>query len=178
MTNLPDLPKGSALAAVTKAKTPADRAKAQALAGNYLTSPNFPEPVPAFFLDLPYSDDNDAVTDQIALAMLVAEYPDAVSTEGGSVAFRDLVGETVTVWDVRAKAGGIGAGWKAYLLLDVTVGDSELHQVANTGAKQIVVRLARAWADGQIPLKGTVTEIATAGSTGNKPLAFICETDF
>lgn len=37
MTNLPDLPKGSALEAVRKAKTPADKNKALALAAQYVT---------------------------------------------------------------------------------------------------------------------------------------------
>ena len=176
MTNLPDLPKGSALAAVAKAKTPADKAKALSLASNYTTNEIFREPVPAFFLDLPAGDDNDALTDQIALAVLTADDPDSTAEGGGSIGMRDLVGRKVTVWDLRARPGGMPSGWKAYLLLDITVGDSEEHQIANTGAKQIVTRLARAYAEGQIPVTGFVTEIATPGSTGNKPLAFVVET--
>ena len=175
MTNLPELPKGSALEAVRKAKNPADKAKALNLAGNYATSPVFREAVPAFFLDLPTDENMEAITDQIALQVLTADDPDAAAEGGGSVGFRDLVGKTVTVWDLRARPGGMGAGWKAYLLLDVTIGDSDEHQIANTGAKQVVVRLARAYMEGKIPVTGVVTEIATPGGTGNKPLAFIVE---
>src|ERR1700758_1040299 len=85
MTNLPDLPKESTLAAIAKAKTPAQKAKALSLAGNYTTSKDFPLPVPAFFLDLPVGDNNDAFTDQIALAVLTADNPDATAEGGGSV---------------------------------------------------------------------------------------------
>lgn len=175
MTNLPDLPKGSALAAVVKAKTPAEKTKALSLAGNYTTSQIFKEPVPAFFLDLPVGDDNDAFTDQIALAVLTSDNPDATTDGGGSIGMRDLVGKRVTVWDLRAKPGGMASGWKAFLLLDITVGDSEEHQVANTGAKQIVTRLARAYAEGQIPVTGVVTVVGTPGGGGNQPLAFVVD---
>lgn len=176
MSNLPDLPKGSALAAVVKAKTPADKTKALSLAGNYVTSPTFQEPVPAFFLDLPQDENMEAITDQIALQVLTADDPDATAEGGGSVGFRDLAGKKVTVWDLRARHGSIGAGWKAYLLLDITIGDSDEHLIANTGAKQVVTRLARAYAEGKIPVTGYVTEIANVGGSGNKPLAFVVET--
>lgn len=176
MSNLPDLPKGSALGAVVKAKTPTEKAKALSLAGNYTTNELFRDPVPAFFLDLPAGGDNDAFTDQIALAVLTADDPDATNDEGGSIGFRDLAGKKVTVWDLRAKPGQMASGWKAFLLLDITIGDSEEHQIANTGAKQVVTRLARAYAEGQMPVTGYVTEIANAGSGGNKPLSFIVET--
>lgn len=173
--NLPELPRDSALDATRKAKTPAQKAKALSLAGNYTTSPVFKEPVPAFFLDLPVGDDNDAFTDQIALAVLTSDNPDATAEGGGSVGMRDLIGKRVTVWDLRAKPGGMPSGWKAFLLLDITVGDSEEHQVANTGAKQIVTRLARAYAEGSIPVTGVVTAISTPGSSGNQPLAFVVD---
>lgn len=174
---MPAVPKGSVLSVVAKAKTPADRQKARNLAGTYLTNENFKEPVPAFFFDLPFGGDNDEISDNIALSNLVAEDPDANALQSGSVAFKDLVGKQVTVWDLRAHAGGMESGWKAYLLLDITIGEDEVHQIANTGAKQIVVRLARAYAEGQIPVTGRVTEVGRPGSSGNKPLAFIVESE-
>jgi len=176
--NLPDLPKNSALEAVRKAKTHADRAKAMSLAGNYTTSDYFKQPVPAFFLDLPHGDDNEEISDRIALANLVAENPDQAATESGTVAMKDLVNVPVVVWDLRAMAGGMESGWQAYLILDITRGNDDFHEVANTGAKQVVVRLARAYAEGKLPVKGRVVEIGRGGSSGNKPLAFICEEEF
>lgn len=178
MTNLPELAKDSPLAAVRGAKTPTERQKAAYLAGDYVTNAYFKEPVPAFFLDLPTPGDDDEVSDRIALANLVAEDPDKAALEAGTTAAKDLAGETIVVWDIRAMAGGMESGWKAYLIFDFTRGDSDLHEVGNTGAKQVVVRLARAFADGQLPIKGRVTEIARSGASGNKPLAFIAETDF
>jgi hypothetical protein len=178
MTNLPDLHPDSPLAAVRQAQTPAERQKAQWLAGQYTTSDYFKEPVPAFFLDLPKGDDADEITDRIALATLTAEDPDRQAAEGGSTAIRDLVNQTIVIWDIRAMAGGMDSGWKAYLVLDFTRGDSEHHEVGNTGAKQVVARLARAYTDGQLPLKGRVVEISKPGMSGNKPLVFIGEEDF
>ena len=176
--NLPELRPGSPLAAVRSAKTPQERQKAQSLAGQYVTDAYFREPVPAFFLDLPHGDDNEEISDRIALANLVAEDPDALAAESGTKAMKDLVGRPIVVWDIRAMAGGMESGWKAYLIFDYTLGDSDLHMVGNTGAKQVVVRLARAYADGQLPIKGVVTEVGRAGGGGNKPLAFIAEEDF
>ena len=178
MSNLPDLPKGSPLALVASAKTDAQREKAKALAGNYTTSPYFKEAVPAFFLDLPHGDDNDTMTDRIALNALVAENPDQLAEGGTSMAMRDLVNVPIVVWDIRAMAGGMDSGWKAYLIFDFTRGNDDFHEVGNTGAKQIVVRLARAFAEGKLPLKGRVVEISRGTSSGNKPLAFIAEEDF
>lgn len=178
MTNLPDLPKNSPLAKVASAKTPADREKAKALAGNYVSDAYFKEAVPAFFLDLPHGDDNDAITDRIALNALVAENPDQLAEESGSTAMRDLVNVPIVVWDIRAMAGGMDSGWKAYLIFDFTRGNDDFHEVGNTGAKQIVVRLARAFAEGRLPIKGRVVEIGRGSSSGNKPLAFIAEEDF
>ena len=178
MTNLPGLPKNSPLALVAKAKTPADRQKAMSLAGNYVSNEYFREPVPAFFLDLPHGDSTDEITDRIALAALVAENPDQLAAESGSTAMRDLVNIPIVVWDIRAMAGGMDSGWKAFLIFDFTRGNDDYHEVGNTGAKQIVVRLARAYAEGRLPLKGRVVEISRGGSGGNKPLAFVAEEDF
>jgi hypothetical protein len=178
VTNLPDLPKNSALAAVRSAQTDADRQKARFLAGQYTTDDYFTEPVPAFFLDLPHGDQNDEISDRIALANLVAEDPDRAAQEAGTTALKDLVNIPIVVWDVRAMRGGLESGWNAYLILDFTRGNDDWHEVGNTGAKQVVVRLARAFADGRLPIKGRVIEIARGGSSNNKPLAFIAEEDF
>lgn len=178
MANKPAVPATNVLSLVASAKTDADREKAKSLAGNYTTSEYFREAVPAFFLDLPHGDDSDAITDRIAMAALVAENPDALAEGGGSTAMRDLVNVPIVVWDIRAMAGGMDSGWKAYLIFDFTRGNDDLHEVGNTGAKQIVVRLARAFADGKLPIKGRVVEISRGNSGGNKPLAFIAEEDF
>jgi hypothetical protein len=176
--NLPELAPNGALNAVREAKTPDQRQKAANLAGQYTTSPYFREPVPAFFLDLPHGGDNEEITDRIALQALTAEDPDDVLAEGGTRSMQDLVNVPIVVWDIRAMAGGMDQGWKAYLIFDYTEGDSDYHRVGNTGAKQVVARLARAYCDGALPLKGRVCEISRSGGSGNKPLAFVAEEDF
>jgi hypothetical protein len=176
--NLPELAPDGALNAVREAKTPDQRQKAANLAGQYTTSSYFTEPVPAFFLDLPHGDNNEDISDRIALQALTAEDPDEAVTGSGTTSMQDLVNRTIVVWDIRAMAGGMDKGWKAYLIFDYTEGDSDYHRVGNTGAKQIVTRLARAYADGRFPLKGRVCEISRSGGSGNKPLAFVAEEDF
>jgi hypothetical protein len=178
VTNLPDLPKDSALNQLRKAKTPAEKIKAQVALGQYVTTPDFPEAVPAFFTELPFGGNDEELTDRISLNLFTSDEPDKVASEKASTGGRELVGKSITVWDLRAMPGGMGKGWKAYLLMDVTVEDSELHQLVNTGAKQVVARLARAWCEGQIPIKGRIVEIQTSGGGEGKPLAFIAEPDF
>jgi hypothetical protein len=176
--NLPELAPDGALETVREARTSAERQKAAQVAGQYVTNDYFREAVPAFFLDLPHGDDNQEISDRIALQTMTAEDPDAVAEQGGTTAMKDLVNRTIVVWDIRAMRGGLDAGWKAYLIFDYTEGDSDYHRVGNTGAKQVVARLARAYADGGFPLKGRVCEISRSGGSGNKPLAFVAEEGF
>lgn len=175
MSNLPDLPKSGVFAAVNKAKSEADKAKALTLAGQYVTNANFKEPVPAFITELPFGGDNDEVTDRIALNVLTADDPDDVQSAGESINAMKLVGHEVTVWDIRVRPGSRGGGWKAYLIMDITIDGSETHQFANTGAKQVVARLARAWAEGQLPISGRVIQVGQGAGVENTPLAFITE---
>lgn len=172
----PALPESNTLALALAAKTPEEKAKAQSLAGNYTTSPQFPEPVPQFFLELPFGGDNDELTDRMALALLTSDDPDKDALQSDSLAFRDLVGHAVTVHDLRVMPGGMESGWNAYLILDITMDNDPTHKLANTGAKKPVTRLAQAWAAGEMPVTGRVVEIATRTNSGNKPLAFIVET--
>jgi hypothetical protein len=175
MTNLPAVPKDGGFARLAKAKSDADKAKALEMMGQYVTNEHFKEPVPAFLTELPFGGDDDETTDRIALNLFAADDPDDVGGPGESLNAMKLVGHDVVVWDIRVKPGSKGGGWKAYLLMDVTVDGSDLHQLANTGAKQVVARLARAWAEGLLPLKGRVVQINMGAGSENTPLAFITE---
>jgi hypothetical protein len=143
--------------------------------GQYVTNENFREPVPAFLTELPFGGNDEETTDRIALNLFAADDPDDVGGPGESLNAMKLVGHDVVVWDIRVKPGSKGGGWKAYLLMDVTIDGAELHQLANTGAKQVVVRLARAWAEGLLPIKGRVVQINAGSGSENTPLAFITE---
>jgi hypothetical protein len=168
-------PEAGVLGLLSQPLTPAERAKLQTDAMVRVTDQRFGRPVPRFLTELPYGGDDDEITDRIASAVLVAEDPDAAQDDKGTKAGKDLVGRRVTVWDLRVLDGDKPGGWGAFLLLDVTVGDDETHIVVNTGAKQAVTRLARAWADGQLPVTGAFAAIEGTGKRGNEAVTFIKE---
>lgn len=176
--NLPALPEASVLGLLRAPLTGAERAKLQAAAMELTEDDRFPRPVPRFLTELPYGGDDDDITDRIAASVLVAADPDQRQSDAGTVAGKSLVGLRVTVWDLRVLAGDKPGGWGAYLLLDVTVGDSDEHMVCNTGAKQAVARLARCWVDGDLPVAGSFAEIGGTGRRGNAAVAFVTEPAF
>lgn len=162
----------------TTQTSPAERAKAQAALMEKVADDRFHVDVPRFLTLLPFGGDNDEITDRIASAILVADDPDKEQDESGTTAGKDLVGHTVTVWDIRVVPGKKPGGWGAYLLFDFTRDGSEVHEVGNTGAKQAVARLANAWAKGELPVTGTFSEIAGTGDAGNAAVTFIAEPAF
>jgi hypothetical protein len=155
--------------------TPAERAKAQHALMEKVEDERFAKPVPRFLTLLPFGGDDDEITDRISSAILVAEDADRAQNEQGTTAGKELVGQKITVWDLRVFDGEKPGGWGAFLLLDVTVGDDEVHKAVNTGAKQAVARFANAWAKGQLPLSGTFAEIDGTGKRGNAAITFIAE---
>lgn len=155
--------------------TPAERAKAQAVLMERVDDDRFTKPVPRFLTVLPFGGDDDEITDRIASAILVAEDADTAQGEQGTTAGKELVGQKITVWDLRVLDGDKPGGWGAFLLLDVTVGDDEVHRVVNTGAKQVVARLANAWARDELPLTGAFAEIDGTGKRGNAAITFVAE---
>lgn len=169
------VPTTGILAQLAGKLTPAERAKLQAASMERVEDERFGHPIPRFLLDLPFGGDGDEITDRIASAVLVAEDPDEMQNMSGTTAGKDLVRKPVTVWDLRVLPGDKPGGWGAFLLLDITVGDSEEHVIVNTGAKQVVTRLARCWADGQLPVRGAFAEIDGTGRQGNAALAFVVE---
>jgi hypothetical protein len=158
------LHQSTVLARIKTAATPEERAVLQAEAMTLVEDDRFPRPLPRFLIELPYGGDSDEITDRIASAILVSEDPDAAQAEGGSMAGKDMIGKKATVHDLVVlptnpeKVKGKG-GWPCYLLLDVSLDDDPARYVVNTGAKQAVTRLARAWADNQLPVSGVFTEI-------------------
>jgi hypothetical protein len=168
-------PAAGILGTVSSPLTPAERGKLQVAAMERVDDPRFSKAVPRFITELPFGGDDDEITDRIASAVLVADDPDAAQAESGTAGSNTLVGKRVTVWDLRAMDGDKPGGWGAYLLLDVTVGDDETHIVVNTSAKQAVARLARAWADGKLPLAGAFAEVEGTGRKGNAAVTFLAE---
>jgi hypothetical protein len=176
--SLPAVPANSIFGLMRSELSAQERGKLQIAAMERVEDDRFHRPVPLFLTQLPFGGDSDEITDRIAAAILLADDPDAAQNDNGTVSGKELVGEPVTVWDLRVLPGEKPGGWGAFLLLDVTVGDDERHVVANTGAKQAVVRLARAWADGELPCKGAFSTIPGTGNRGEPAIAFICEPAF
>ena len=178
MANEITLPASTVLARIKTASSPEERATLQTEAMALVDDDRFPRPVPRFLLELPYGGDSDEITDRIAGAILVADDPDEAQGDSGSSAGKDITGKTATVHDLVVMPANPQKvdqkkGWPAYLLLDVTLGDDPHHLVVNTGAKQAVTRLARAWAEGQLPVTGAFSEIP-----GTNAVTFIVEKAF
>lgn len=178
MPNQPDVPRASTLEMMAKKPSKGEAVVLQKQMMEYVVDDRFTRTVPRFMTELPYGGDNDEITDRIAAQVFFADDPDAATSK--TVAAKDLVGVKggVTIHDIRVNDGNLEGGWGAYLLMDITVGTSEDHVIANTGAKQVITRLARAWAEGALPITGAFTQIATAGASGNAPVAFIAEQPF
>ena len=166
------------LARASQPMSPRERIDLEAQLMQRVEDDRFSRPVPRFLTELPFGGSPDEITDRIAGAALVAEDPDADADESGTLAANKLVGQPVTVNDLAVMDGDKPGGWGAYLLLDVTSRTTGKRLVVNTGAKQVVVRLARAWADGKLPLEGVFAEVEGTGKQGNKALAFIAEESF
>jgi hypothetical protein len=139
---------------------------------------HFSKEVPRFLTELPFGGDDDEITDAIAARILTAADPDQAQANTGTIAGKELVGKGLTVYDLRVNEGDLEGGWGVYLMLDCTIDDSEDHVMVNTGSKDIVVRLARAWAEGALPISGAICEKPGTGKRGNAALAFIVEPPF
>lgn len=166
------------LETITGGEVNIDRTALAAFSMERVEDGRFARPVPRFLTELPYGGDDDEITDRIAAAILVAADPDKAQESTGTTKAPDLVGKPITVHDIRVNDGDLEGGWGVYLLVDFTEGDSDDHRIMNTGSKDIVVRLARAWAGGELPVSGVICAKPGTGKRGNAALAFIVEQGF
>lgn len=178
MTKAVEVPYVGVLTRVTTASNSVERAELQREAMELVEDDRFGRPVPRFLTELPFGGDADETTDRLASALLVAEDPDDAQNTEGTLSGKSLIGKPITVWDLRVAKGDKPGGWGAYLLLDVTIEDSAEHLVVNTGAKQLVARLARCWAEGQFPVTGAIAAIPNTGGQGDPALKFIVAGSF
>lgn len=172
------VPSESILARIASHPSPAERAKLQAESLVRVADPRFDREVPRFLTELPYGGDDEAITDRIAASILIADDPDLAQGAMSTTASREIVGRKCTVHDLFTFASDKAGGWGVYLLLDVTLDDSQEHLTVNTGSKQVITRLANAWARGQLPLTGVFAEIDGTGKKGNAALCFMGEPAF
>lgn len=176
--NLPTLPQGSCLQALQSPLTPEQRAQISYALIEKIEDPRFARPVVRFLTELPNIGEDDEVQLRIAAQLFTADDPDKVQGESQTIASKDITGKAVTVYDVKAAASDQEKGPGGYLLCDVTIGDDPDHKVVNCGAPQAMVRLARAYATGELPLKGSFAGVAGTGRKGNPVVTFLAESDF
>lgn len=177
-TDLPALPAPDLKVDLNRDLNQVEKAGLRAHAMEYVVDDRFSRPLPRFLTELPWAGSNEAITDRIAAQLLTAPDPDKMPDDDGTIAFQKLVGHTVTVYDIAVMEGDKPGGWAGYLLMDVTVDDDPEHIVANTGAKEAVMRLAIAWARDEFPLTGRPTEKPLKNTSGNRPVMFLAEKDF
>jgi hypothetical protein len=176
MSNLPDLPAGSLLDQLRAATSPESKLAVQRALVELVDDERFPKPVPAFMVGLPFIGTSIEQQLRIGSVMFTAADPDAAQAGADTVSSQDLVGKTVTVWDLKTAPSDKESPLGAYLLLDVTEGDDLNHRAANTGAPAAMIRLATAWVFGRLPLTGAFALIPGTGARGNPAVTFMAET--
>lgn len=169
------VPSGANLAEIAATPDQITRFKAYSRALEAVDDPRCPRPIPRFLLDMPWSDDDDQVSERIIAAILANPDPWKAAEDGTSTSGKDLVGRRVVVHDMRVHPSDKPGGWGAYLLLDCTLErEPEMHVAVTVGAKQVVALLALAWFSGDLPLAGTFT-IVTETASGGTVMSFIRE---
>lgn len=169
--NLPVRPEG-AWAAISTAADPAERFKLAKWAVEPTEVPGFKYPVPPFFFDLPWGDDDDATVTSI-LASIAASEDITDATQGSELRDPyDLIGEPVTILGAVARASDVqDARWGAYLSLTVSVAGGE-PEVVNTGAGQVCVTVWRLWCEGKLPCTGEFMKMGAEQKGRKQPLGF------
>lgn len=177
MTNLPDLPTGSLLAELRRGVPPAARVNVQRALIEKVDDPRFKRPVCRFLTELPWIGEDEEQQLRIAARLFTADDPDDVDS-AGTTASQDITGKTVTVCDLKVNHSDQEKGPGGYLLLEVEMADLPEPIVVNTGAPQAMIRLARAWAEGHLPITGSFAAIPGTGGNGRNPaVTFIAEGD-
>lgn len=182
---LPALPDTSVLANLMRASTPEERRQWARMALELVDVDWAPRPVPRAFLDLPRSDDDDEdVAWEIAARVLASSTPyDAGAA--GKLKLSELTGQKIVVHDLRVQPVSAAdieddpdRRVGAYLVLAVSKPGDTDQVVAFTSSPRVVAPLMYAYAAGELPIEGTVTEIAKGKGKRSAPLAFVIERPF
>lgn len=163
------------LAIIRDASSHEERLAAVEMAGEMVPHPDCDRPIPTFMSHLPWATQDDEVADRIALQVL-AQDPDADDVEVSTFSTEDLVGDTITVHDIRVRPSTFEGGWGAYILADITRSTGTgRHMVWATGSKQIITKLAQQWMWGRLPVTGTVTAIVSGRKGRSDVYAFVVQ---
>lgn len=140
--------------------------------------PGFDKPVPPFFFDLDWDDDNESAIDSILADIALAEDISTVADKRESRKLMDLVDQPITVLGIRAARGDLeDSRWGAYLRVTASVngGKPELFFVSSA---QVTVTLWRLHVEGKLPASGQMVEVAAAKKGQSAPLGFRVEEAF
>ena len=164
--------------AVKTAATRAERIKASREAVALVTLPNLANPVPAFFLDLPWQATEQAQMDIIARAIGADTLEEAMAPQEELPDFSTYVGKTVTILEAVARRGTIAEAWGAYLSLQLLVAGEDEVQVANTSSAEVCALVWRAYCEGKLPLTALVILKGNPVPGRNQPIGLVAETPF
>jgi hypothetical protein len=177
MSNLPALPANSLLDQLRNASDPATKTVIQRALVELVEDERFPKRIPRFMAELPFVGTTLEIQLRIGAAMFTAEDPDRQQEGETSLAAQEIIGKTVTVWDLRAAPSDTEGDLGGYLLLDIDQGNPLEHMACSTGAPAAIIRLATAWVYGKLPLTGAFAIIPGTGGAGRKPAyTFMAET--
>lgn len=175
MSNTPALPTDSAFAVFQQAATALDHHAAGEYAMELVKLPDMEQPIPRFFLDLPWSDDSDAVVHQILVNLAGAEDITAATSDAKLRKIEDICGRPVTVFDVRVRETDVpDAKWGAYLSLAVSV-DNGPQEAISSGHAQVAVTLWRCYCEGRFPVSGVFRKLGSPTKGRNQPIGFQIE---
>lgn len=163
---------------VTAATEHKARIAASRRALEMVTLPDLTKPVPMFFVDLPWVENREAAQDEILARIIAAESLEAASTDDALLKLEEVVGKTITIHGVVARAGTIDDGWGAYASLDVTVGADETHRVINTSSKEVCVVTWRAHCENRFPLTALVILKGNPTPGRDQPVGLVVEQAF
>lgn len=166
---------GGAYAALVKAENATERYEAGQYAMELTDVPGFTHPVPRFFFDLPWADDDETTVESILVNLAAADDIEKATSQEKLRKLDDIIGQPVTILDIRAQQSDLeDAKWGAYIMLALSV-DGGAQEAISTGHGQVCVTLWRCFCEGRLPVSGVFKKLGTPTKGRNQPIGFQVE---
>ena len=132
--------------------------------------------VPNLAVDLPWADDQSAVTNILTSLILADDITEVTGEQAELTKLGQIIDLPVQVFDLRARESDIeGDGsWGLYLSLDLSVRGGP-REIVNTGARQVIVTFWRLFCEGKLPVQGVFVKLGNAQPGRNQPIGFRVE---
>lgn len=169
------VPQGSAFDLLKAADTPKARQEAGRYAVEAVPVPDFKYPVPRFFFDLPWADDENGFDDILA-QLAAAEDIEAATERKELRKIDEVIGRPVVVLGALARRSEVEADakWGAYLSLTVSVDGAE-PEVLNSGHGEVCVTVWRLYCEGRLPAAGMFVKRGEPKVGRKQPIGFQVE---